>query len=51
MLIVHSHIYMYLVCVNHMRLKDMELPLPLSFQTCYLVPFDIIFGLFVHMRL
>ena len=26
-------------------------PLPLSFQTCYLVSFDIIVGLFVHMRL
>jgi hypothetical protein len=23
--------------------------LPLSVQTCYLVPFDIIFGLFVHI--
>ena len=25
MLIVHFHIYMYLVCVNHMRFKHMEL--------------------------
>jgi hypothetical protein len=24
MLIVHSHLYMYLVCVNHMRLKHIE---------------------------